>query len=197
MIFGLSFVLSFSVLTPFFDAHAGTLGQMFHSFVSKQPFVSKWVAFEKRGFFGMGSFPRLLTQSLCRGTDTSWIGQCLLVVSISPEPLLVCRFWSAESRCITQKKRDVHKISPVILGPEMAMPILWAPGIFWFFLLENPHAHKIPPFREGCWGFLEGGGGSHRKCQFYFYGRGDFSELRSDTKMVSNKFPETILLVLQ
>ena len=39
----------------------------------------------------------------------------------------------------------------------MAAPILWAPGIFWFFLLENPHAHKIPPFRGVCWGFLEGG----------------------------------------
>ena len=29
---------------------------------------------------------------------------------------------------------------PTILGPEMAAPILWAPGIFWFFLLEN---HKF------------------------------------------------------
>ena len=47
---------------------------------------------------------------------------------------------------ITQKKRDVHKISPAILGPETAAPILWAPGIFGFFLLEKPHAHKIPPF---------------------------------------------------
>ena len=56
-----------------------------------------------------------------------------------------------------QKKRDVHKISPVTLGPEMAAPILWAPGIFWFFLLENPHAHKIPPFKGGVLGFLEGG----------------------------------------
>ena len=50
------------------------------------------------------------------------------------------------------------KFPPVILGPEMAAPILWAPGIFWFFLQENPHAHKIPPFRGGCWIFLEGGG---------------------------------------
>ena len=42
------------------------------------------------------------------------------------------------------------KFPPVILGPEMAAPILWAPGIFWFFLLgKNPHAHKIPPFRGG------------------------------------------------
>ena len=49
---------------------------------------------------------------------------------------------------------------PAILGPEMAAPILWALGIFWLFLLENPHAHKIPPFRGrggGFWGFLEGG----------------------------------------
>ena len=45
------------------------------------------------------------------------------------------------------------KFPPVILGPEMAAPILWAPGIFWFFLLENPHAHKIPPFRGGFWVF--------------------------------------------
>ena len=68
------------------------------------------------------------------------------------------------------------KSPPVILGPEMAVPILWAPGTFGFFLLENPHAHKIPPFRGGgggCWGFLERGGW---KCQFYCYGRGDFSE---------------------
>ena len=62
------------------------------------------------------------------------------------------------------------KLPPAILGPEMAVPILWAPGIFWFFLLENPHAHKIPPFRGGG-GVLRRGGW---KCQFYFYGRGDF-----------------------
>ena len=47
---------------------------------------------------------------------------------------------------------------------------------FWLFLLENPDAHKIPPFRWGAggWGFLEGGGGS---ANLYFYGRRDFSEL--------------------
>ena len=46
-----------------------------------------------------------------------------------------------------------------ILGPEMAAPILWAPAIFWFFLLEKPHAHKIPRFRGGR-GFFGRGGGS-------------------------------------
>ena len=50
----------------------------------------------------------------------------------------------------------------------MAGPILWAPGIFWFFLLEKPHAHKIPPFRDGgFWIFLEGGGGG---ANFIFMG---------------------------
>ena len=66
------------------------------------------------------------------------------------------------------------KFLPAILGPEMAAPILRAPGIFWFFLLENAHAHKIPPLGGGgCWHFLDGGGW---KCQFYFCGRGDFSD---------------------
>ena len=63
---------------------------------------------------------------------------------------------------------------PVILGPEMAAPILWAPGIFWLFLLENPHAHKIPLFTGGVVGFCFFWGGG--KCQFYFYVRGDFCE---------------------
>ena len=71
------------------------------------------------------------------------------------------------------------KFPPVILGPEMAAPILWAPGIFWFFLLENPHAHKIPPFGGGVLGFSRRGGW---KCQFYFYGRGDFSEFSRDSR---------------
>ena len=48
---------------------------------------------------------------------------------------------------------------------------------FLGLLPENPHGHKIPAFRGGggIWAFLEGGGW---KCQFYFYGRGDFSENR-------------------
>ena len=49
----------------------------------------------------------------------------------------------------------------------MAAPILTVPGILWFSLLQNPYAHKIPCFRGGGW-----------KCQFYFYGRGDLSDMR-------------------
>ena len=39
----------------------------------------------------------------------------------------------------------------------MAAPILWAPGISGFFLLENPHAHKIPLYRGGRGFFRRGG----------------------------------------
>ena len=42
---------------------------------------------------------------------------------------------------------------------------------------ENLHAHKIPRLGGGdIWVFLGGGVG---KCQFYFYGRGDFSDSRT------------------
>ena len=51
------------------------------------------------------------------------------------------------------------KFLPAIMGPEMASPILRAPGIFGFFLLINPHAHKIPPFSGGVVFFWKGGGG--------------------------------------
>ena len=66
---------------------------------------------------------------------------------------------------------------PVILGPEMAAPFLWAPGIFWFFLLENPMHIKFLVLGGGeSWVFWKGGWNSPWKCQFYFYGRGDFSD---------------------
>ena len=55
----------------------------------------------------------------------------------------------------------------------MAAPILWAPGILWFFLLKNPHAHKIL-LGGGFWVFLQGGGGS---ANFIFMGAGIFSEI--------------------
>ena len=68
-----------------------------------------------------------------------------------------------------KKKPHVRNFSPAILGLEMAVPILWAPGIFWFFLLETPLTIKFLVL-GGAVGFLEGGW----KCQFYFYGRSFF-----------------------
>ena len=56
----------------------------------------------------------------------------------------------------------------------MAAPILWAPGKMRSFCRKKNHAHKIPGFGGGYVGFWGG------KCQFYFYGRGDFSEKNHD-----------------
>ena len=77
---------------------------------------------------------------------------------------------------------------PAILGPEMAAPLLWAPGILWLFLLENPHADKIAPLGgAGVLGFFRRGGGS---ADFIFTGAGIFLIRRSkrgkpDTKSLA------------
>ena len=62
----------------------------------------------------------------------------------------------------------------VILGPEMAAPISWAPGISAFFLQEYLHAHKFLVLGGGGVSvfFLEGGGSA----DFIFMGAGIFSE---------------------
>ena len=73
---------------------------------------------------------------------------------------------------IIEKNVMSIKFPPAILGRKCQAPILWAPGIFWFFLQENPHAHKIPPFVGGLWVCLERG----VEVPIIFYGRGDFSE---------------------
>ena len=61
---------------------------------------------------------------------------------------------------------------PAILGPEMAAPILWAPGIFDSFCWKTPVPIKFLVL--GWVVFFFGRGGW--KCRFYFYGRGDPSE---------------------
>ena len=69
---------------------------------------------------------------------------------------------------------------PAILGPEMAARILWAPRIFSFFVLENPHAHKILPFGGGGFlGFFRRGGGS---ANFIFMGAWIFPIFRPRAK---------------
>ena len=87
------------------------------------------------------------------------------------------------------------KFPPAILGPEMAAPILWAPGTFWFFLLENPNAHKIPPVRGGIVGFLEGGGGG--SANFIFMGVGIFPRKTnfSTPNMTGRTFHRTMEMI--
>ena len=74
---------------------------------------------------------------------------------------------------MNQKNLVSVKFVSAILGPEMAAPILWTPGKKRPFCRKNLHVHKIPRFRGGYLGFFFGGG----ECRFYFYGRGDFSEI--------------------
>ena len=71
------------------------------------------------------------------------------------------------------ERRDVHKISARNSGAGNGRADFMGAWHFWFFLLENPHAHKIPPFRGGLLGFFKGGGSAN----FIFYGRGDFSDI--------------------
>ena len=67
------------------------------------------------------------------------------------------------------------KFPPVILGPEMAAPILWAPGIFGSFCWKTPMPIKFLLLGGGgFWVFLEGGGGS---ANFIFMGVGIFPKI--------------------
>ena len=69
------------------------------------------------------------------------------------------RLYTPACRWLSRKSLEWKKDPFQLIGVSR----IWAPGIFWLFLLENPHAHKIPPFRGeggGVWGFLEGGVGS-------------------------------------
>ena len=63
----------------------------------------------------------------------------------------------------------------------MPAPILWAPGKIAFFLQENPMSIKFLVLGGGGYFGFWGGGG----CRFYFYGRGDFSDLRPSDDNVS------------
>ena len=86
-----------------------------------------------------------------------------------------------------QKKRGVHKISARNSGARNGCANLMGA---WHFLVlsagkKNPMPTKIPPFGGGFWVFLEGGGW---KCQFYFYGRGDFSETKMKKMKKKIKF---------
>ena len=63
----------------------------------------------------------------------------------------------------------------------MAAPILWAPNILWFSLLENLHAHEFLVLGTGgVWCLFGGGGGS---ANFIFMGVGIFLTMTGVTIM--------------
>ena len=70
------------------------------------------------------------------------------------------------------------KFVSAILGPEIGAPILWTPGKNAFFLQEKPVSTKFLVLGGGILGL----GGGRGKCRFYFYGRGDFSDLSPSEK---------------
>ena len=84
-----------------------------------------------------------------------------------------------------QKKHDVHKISARNSGAGNGCANFIGA---WHFLVlsagKTPMPIKFLLLGGGCWGFLEGGAW---KCQFYFYGRGDFSDFWSVCQSVSER----------
>ena len=63
------------------------------------------------------------------------------------------------------------KFVSAILGPEMAVPILWTPGKMLPFCRKKTMSIKFLVLWGGYFGFWGGG-----ECRFYFYGREDFSD---------------------
>ena len=104
---------------------------------------------------------------------------CLLLgrigLAMAPADILLLIHWYQTQRTLPYFRKSLVSVKmfwPAILGPAMAVPILWAPGIFWFFLQENLHAHKIPRCGGGGFGVfaLLGGGGA----DWIFMGAGTF-----------------------
>ena len=92
--------------------------------------------------------------------------------------------WGEMRKTYDQKKRDAHKISARNSGGGNGCAQFYGRLVFFgSFCWKTPMPIKFRLLGGGgCWGFSEGGGW---KCQYYFYGRGDFSDMRR--KMMKNK----------
>ena len=67
----------------------------------------------------------------------------------------------SQHHSLYQTSHRVHNFPARNSGAENSRANFMGAWHFWFFLLENLHAHKILRFwGGGCWGFLEGWGGS-------------------------------------
>ena len=74
---------------------------------------------------------------------------------------------------INQEKPHIHKISACNSGAGNGCACLWAPGIFWFLLLENPPMLiKFLLLKGGGLGFLRRGRGG--SANLIFMGVGIF-----------------------
>ena len=93
----------------------------------------------------------------------------------STPPLAVTSSNKTKETCFNSEKASCPKFfRPQFRGQKW--PRLFYGRLAFFVLLQkNPHAHKIPRFRQGLEFFRKAGW----KCQFYFYGHGDFPINRS------------------
>ena len=113
---------------------------------------------------------RKLLKSVEKRFDTFWRFLTFFDVAPFRRPLL-------QSADIFRKTLVSVKFLSAILGPEMAAPILWAPGKNAFFLQEKTMSIKFLLLGGGggILGFLGGG-----VPILFFYGCEDFSDLNQD-----------------
>ena len=107
------------------------------------------------------------------------------------EPLFPGRTQGASYQTLNQKKPRVRNFSARNSGAQLAAPILWAPGIFWFFLQENRHAPKIPRFRGGLGFFFWKGG---QVPILFFMGVGTFPIENNSVENVLVRAPKVFFL---
>ena len=91
--------------------------------------------------------------NILKSIEYYYYGHALLATSHGNTAVSV-----ASCLLLSQKKRGFHKIPPVILGTGNGRANFMGAWHFVVLSAGKPHAHKIPPFRGGVVGFLEGGG---------------------------------------
>ena len=115
----------------------------------------RWIPELRFGYPPLRNFPKSFWEKL--GIFLESLGGSQRQLWIKTRPLEFKKGMVKRNTCrqqaiskqfsINQRKPHVCYLSASNLGPEMAAPISWAPGIFWFFLMETPHAHKTHRFR--------------------------------------------------
>ena len=112
-------------------------------------------------------------------SELSWEGVGVTIVDVLP-------FLGGNRKHTIREILMSVLFPPATLGPEMAAPILWAPGIFGSFCRKTPMPIKFLFLGGGGGGvsgrFQKGGG----KCQFIFMGVGIFPHKQIPKKYLEN-----------
>ena len=114
----------FVIWTPLTGHCKGTFSATIQVLLLKEPFVTLRLLFS-----GIATYPCGKSKGVsCYGGGVANYCKQKNFAGFPP----------GETPPLVRKSVMSIKFPPAILGPEMAAPILWAPGIFWFFLLEKP-----------------------------------------------------------